>query len=508
MKPQTHRLSTCHRHPTKPITGFCAPCLSERLAGLDSAAAAHHEPPTQNPHSGSELRRCKSCAGTRPESSSENALDPTRRKSCDVRARNTLSELFNIDDDRKGVPRKFDVEVRDEEKNEGGDEGNVLDLDADAEFKTMKELIDLEWEKKKGAGRDLKDIAGTFWGTTSVLCRKVRQWRRKQKMKKVENEGFVAEKRRETQSEVGEYALGRRSCDTDPDPGRMSMDEPRASWDGYLGPRAAQPRLTRMVSVVEENWERSPGGSAQTKDYYNSQRRRSFERPSFDRSLAAEVDELKLGSNARVSPASSELFYGAKLLITEKELMSSMGSNSKLKPVEYDERAEEGRGGVGICSEPVCKNATSESTNGVDVDHQKLNRRHKKWSFWGLMQRRSEKKCVDEESTDSWQKLRMVANGEEANASVSQKLIRSYSVSCRNQCKMVGLFSNVNGVGAENKCNEVKTLQRNKSARYSPSNLDHGLLRFYLTPLRSYRRSESGKGRPGNNSQSLPKNVL
>ncbi|RXH84740.1 hypothetical protein DVH24_033024 [Malus domestica] len=167
MKPQTHRLSTCHRHPTKPITGFCAPCLSERLAGLDSAAAAHHEPPTQNPHSGSELRRCKSCAGTRPESSSENALDPTRRKSCDVRARNTLSELFNIDDDRKGVPRKFDVEVRDEEKNEGGDEGNVLDLDADAEFKTMKELIDLEWEKKKGAGRDLKDIAGTFWGTTS-----------------------------------------------------------------------------------------------------------------------------------------------------------------------------------------------------------------------------------------------------------------------------------------------------------------------------------------------------
>ncbi|KAM1115430.1 hypothetical protein ACFX19_006177 [Malus domestica] len=75
--------------------------------------------------------------------------------------------------------------------------------------------------------------------------------------------------------------------------------------------------------------------------------------------------------------------------------MSSMGSNSKLKHVEDDERAEESRGGVGIGSEHVCKNAASESTNGVDVDHQKLNRRHKKWSFWGLMQRRSEKKCVD-----------------------------------------------------------------------------------------------------------------
>ncbi|ONH99997.1 hypothetical protein PRUPE_6G061700 [Prunus persica] len=497
---QTHRLSTCLRHPTKPITGFCAPCLSERLAGLDSAAAAAHpQPPTRNPHSGSELRRSKSCSGQRPESSSANAPDPTRRKSCDVRARNTLSELFNIDDDRKGLPRKFEVELRgEEEKNDSGDEARVLD--SDAEFKTMKELIDLEWERKKGAGRDLKEIAGTFWGTASVLSKKVRQWRRKQKTKKAENEGFVCQKRRETQSEVGEYALGRRSCDTDPVPGRMSLDEPRASWDGYLGPRAHHPRLTPMVSVVEESLERSPGGSAQTKDYYCSQRRRSFDRS------AAEVDELKLVTNARVSPATTELFYGAKLLITEKELM---GSGSKLKSVEdeCEEEEEEEEGGVGVGVEAVCKNAAVESTNGVD--HQKPNRRHKKWSFWGLMQRRSEKKCVDEDNADSWQKLRRVANGEANSGSVSQKLIRSYSVSCRNSCKMVDLFSNVNDVGVESKSNGLKTLQRNKSARYSPSNLDHGLLRFYLTPLRSYRKSESGKSRPSsNNLQSLPKNVL
>ncbi|CAN6565052.1 unnamed protein product [Malus baccata var. baccata] len=40
-----------------------------------------------------------------------------------------------------------------------------------------------------------------------------------------------------------------------------------------------------------------------------------------------------------------------------------MGSNSKLNSAEDDERAEEG-GGVGIGTEPVCKNAASESTNG------------------------------------------------------------------------------------------------------------------------------------------------
>ncbi|KAM1511669.1 hypothetical protein ACFX1Z_023325 [Malus domestica] len=70
----------------------------------------------------------------------------------------------------------------------------------------------------------------------------------------------------------------------------MSLDEPRASWDKYLGLRAPHLRLTPMVSVVEESWERSSGSSAQTKDNYNSQRWRSFKRLSFDQSAMAEVD--------------------------------------------------------------------------------------------------------------------------------------------------------------------------------------------------------------------------
>ncbi|KAL6273559.1 hypothetical protein ACE6H2_024251 [Prunus campanulata] len=148
---QTHRLSTCHRHPTKPITGFCAPCPSERLAGL-----RFRSPPITDPES---PFRVRASAQQRPESSSANAPDPTRRKFCDVQARNTLSELFNIDDDRKCLPRKFEVELRgEEERDDSGDEARVLD--SDAEFKMMKELIDLKWERKKGAGRDLKEIAG------------------------------------------------------------------------------------------------------------------------------------------------------------------------------------------------------------------------------------------------------------------------------------------------------------------------------------------------------------
>ncbi|RXH72456.1 hypothetical protein DVH24_012140 [Malus domestica] len=123
--------------------------LSECLAGLDSAAAVYQEPSTHNPHSGYEHQRSKFCSRTRPESSSTNTPDSTRRKSCSVRARNTLSKLFNIDDDRKGVPRKFHVELRYGDKDNGGDEARVLDLDADpdSKFKTCE-------------GRDSKEIAG------------------------------------------------------------------------------------------------------------------------------------------------------------------------------------------------------------------------------------------------------------------------------------------------------------------------------------------------------------
>ncbi|CAN6685212.1 unnamed protein product [Malus baccata var. baccata] len=115
--------------PTWTITELHIECL----AGLDSAVAAHQEPSTHNPHSGYELRRSKLCSRTRPKSSLTNAPDPTRRKLCNVKAWNTLSELFNIDDDRKGVPRKFHVELRYGDKDDGGDKARVLNLDADAD---------------------------------------------------------------------------------------------------------------------------------------------------------------------------------------------------------------------------------------------------------------------------------------------------------------------------------------------------------------------------------------
>ncbi|KAF5446777.1 hypothetical protein F2P56_032380 [Juglans regia] len=547
------RLSSCHRHPTRPVTGFCASCLRERLASIDPAT--RHEIPTTS--AAAVLRRSKSFSA---EGSSAAASEPPRRRSCDVRARSTLWDLFNVDDERKGLNRRFEVELgglgfelREEDENENENESEnenenesenddveeirasedvIPDISNEPEngiveegieFKTMKEFIDLEWRSKKSGGKDFKDIAASFCEAASVFSKKLRKWRQKQKIKKhntgngggiVEAEEQSGRRCRETQSEIGEYRFGRRSCDTDPrlsvDVARYSFDEPRASWDGYFIGKA-YPRLTRMVSVEErvnlgneeEEEERSPGGSAQTKDYYSEtpfsqRRRRSFDRSNSQRRGGiTEFDELKLTSNAnaKVSPESTELFYGAKLLVAEQD--DSRDRNSKcVKDVSLEN------------VESVSKDAATSAAGGINQKGlKKLNKWHRMRNIFGLKQRQSKSKCGDEEGEyvggnvvdrqlgESWQKLRRVANGE-ANGSVSQKLIRSYSVSCRNSCKVAGLFSNSGGAEAKIsglKRREEVMLQHSRSARYSPNNLDNGLLRFYLTPLRSYRRSKSGK---------------
>ena len=246
------------------------------------------------------------------------------------------------------------------------------------DFKTMKDHIDLDSQNKKPPGRDLKEIAGSFWSAASVFSKKLQKWRRKQKMKKCDNGGGFAtlpvekpigRQFRETQSEIADYGFGRRSCNTDPrfslDAGRMSFDdsrsrysfdEPRASWDGNLIGRTF-PRLAPMVSVVEDapvpvprsdnqipveeprnssvNEDDSiPGGSAQTRDYYSdssSRRRKSLDRSNSIRkttaAVVAEIDEMKSVSNAKVSPATIDYFHGPKLIPVDKDLRDS-NSNS------------------------------------------------------------------------------------------------------------------------------------------------------------------------------------
>ncbi|KAI5382613.1 hypothetical protein KIW84_070160 [Lathyrus oleraceus] len=91
----------------------------------------------------------------------------------------------------------------------------------------------------------------------------------------------------------------------------------------------------------------------------------------------------------------------------------------------------------------------------IGVDQKGPNKFHKWGKLWnklGLIQRRKEDKLGEKECVsgdvvnkpiaESWQKLRRVVNGQRSE-SVSEKLIRSYSVSCRNHSRMPGFAHHV-----------------------------------------------------------------
>lgn len=447
----------------------------------------------------------------------------------------SLSCLFSLDDHLKAERKPnglIGLQVKVEE-NDGVEEVKDGEEEEDVELKTMKEFIDLELGKKKKSGGGVG-----FWETASLFSKKLLKWKQNRK-NVIKDDNNNNNPRDEIKSEIGVYGyLGRRSCDTDPrlsvDNVRYSFEEPRASWDGYLIGRGYSKMVTSMAAVEEKansgnedessenlSVNESPGGSTQTREYYGEclgqRRRRSFDLTSGKRiNGLVDVEEVKSISNAKVSPETVGLFHGAKLLVTEKELRDSNWYSIK----DYRDESEE------------C--VSKKNTGGGESEHRglKFKKLRNMLNMWGFKQKRGggggDSKCHEEKSdnmnvnvnveagplSDSWQKLKRVANGD-ANGTVSEKLIRSYSVSARNSsaCKTDGLCNSVEGkevsggAGGLRRRDEL-ILQRNRTTTaYSPNNLDNGLLRFYLTPVRSYRRSKSGRSKL-KSSQSMAMNGL
>ncbi|CAK9179754.1 unnamed protein product [Ilex paraguariensis] len=648
--PQPHRSSSsCGKHPEEQFTGFCPSCLCERLTSLDqssSAAAASSsrrpstssssaaaalkslftkiptttatEPttsikskPTNKPSFLAELRRTKSFSASKNEGLGFSGIFEPQRKSCDVRVRNTLWNLFTLDDESKYKPPHMHVQssIRNtenfaaqnlgpvsskvtgpvlESKEEDPDNSDtdtytdnddeirvleepnnvsnvveetvpeIVEEGMENDIKRMKDHIDLDSQVKKNSGMDLKEIAGSFWSAASVFSKKWQDWRRKQKLKKRNGGGDsvalpvekpISRQYRETQSEIADYGFGRRSCDTDPrfsldagrisfDDPRYSFDEPRASWDGHFIGRTF-PRLPPMVSVVEDapvvhvsrtdthipveepincinEGEGIPGGSIQTKEYYSdssSRRRKSLDRSSSIRKTAAavvaEIDEMKAVSNAKVSPATIDYINGGKVLVGDRDT-GDPNSNS----LRDD------------CSETFELAGFRDNASVIGNGERKGLKKSRRWSWniWGFIHRRgggnkdedderySRGNGVERSFSESWQELRREGNGE-VRGGFNRKVFRSNSsVSWRNPYNNGGPFGSTRKSGVEmnghgKKRRDEFVLERNRSARYSPNNIDNGLLRFYLTPMRSSWRGGSGKSRP-NNSHSIARSIL
>ncbi|CAJ1949224.1 unnamed protein product [Sphenostylis stenocarpa] len=638
--PQPHRPSTsCLRHPDEAFTGFCPLCLCERLARLDpnnnnSPATARKPPSTAaaalkalfRPPPFPELRRTKSFSASKNEPFST-SFEP-QRKSCDVRVRSTLSNLFHQDlnpqndnpPERNDIhPRVLDdpedkqeaeeeeqekeeirveeepksnvneivevieeVEVEEIEKEKEKEEELVAIVEEEEELKTMKDHIDLDSSQaKQQKARDFKDLAGSFFSAASVFSKKLQKWRQKQKAKKRRNGALPVEKPigrqfRDTQSEIADYGFGRRSCDTDPrfsldagrfsldagqfslDAGRMSFDdprysleEPRASWDGYLLGRSNFPRMPTMLSVVEDapvapvqhvmrtdtqipveepvnEDEGVPGGNAQTREYYSdsgSRRRKSLDRSSSVRkSVSLEVDELSnngsggvngngngngnlnVNVNAKVAPAGVDYVQGVRMGFNEREF----GSNSMRED---------------CCSEKMFDVGVIGNGDGNGNGKGGKKGRRWRWSIWGFIHRRGGNKDEDE---DRYSRVNGVERsysetwggdgrgGGGGGGGFNARMLRSNSsVSWRNAQGVgnggggFGGFrrNGVQGNGNGKKGKDEFVLERNKSARYSPNNIDNGLLRFYLTPMRGSRRNGSVKSR-SNQAHSIARSVL
>lgn len=332
-----------------------------------------------------------------------------------------------------------------------------------------------------------------------------------------------------------EFAGGRRSCDTDPrfslDAGRMSVDdvgfswdEPRASWDGYLfgagngiGLGRAPPPLSRLppiLSALEDSpagvVERSdgqipveddsqpepdpdaniPGGSAQTRDYYmdtsSSRRRRSLDRSSSVR-RSFEVAEPKPVPVPAPVPVPVPVPVSAPVAIANGKDSPLMGSSE----FYHFHHAEDLLDHHHHFSTNSLVEDFSASLDGAFHGPAKKPRRWRKaWSLWGLIHRRAAGRqgsgasdAADRAFSEPWPELRVRGyNGRMQRCNSNASARSSFS-------------SNSGGLGSSRRSYvDVKrrreecaaALERNRSARHSPGHAaDNGLLRFYLTPVRS-----------------------
>ncbi|KAK4777676.1 hypothetical protein SAY87_017863 [Trapa incisa] len=363
-----HRPWTCHRHPSSaPSIGFCPPCLCERLASGDPSRHVIPNPPIRPDRQLHRSRSYSAAASIGFDDANDNAND-SRRKSCGSREQGIPADHFRCCRERKDSA----ADVRPEEKGSRickmSDEKFPpvsRNFDGRVELRTMREFIDLERRRKMRTKKE----STSFWDFSD----KLRKWRRKGKMRNPQ--GLI---------DAGDYRFRRRSCSMDPAVAPIvsldyprsrinSFDEPRVSLDGYLLGRTY--KLTPLVSLLEDSKIIHSG-----LDCYRKLETDLHRSDSQKKGVVLELGDMNIESAAksRVSLDSSEILYGEKLVITERELME-WNSKSKMG------KEEDGIGGA-VSVKPALEDSLSSIlVPSVVVDREPSQKPLRRWSIRSLI---------------------------------------------------------------------------------------------------------------------------
>ncbi|KAG9441366.1 hypothetical protein H6P81_017220 [Aristolochia fimbriata] len=460
-------VTRCRKHPTQVVTGFCSSCLVERLANVDSVERS------PKPRFG-DHRKPADCSLVAPE---------LRRDSSDIRVRRTLLSLFQLDDGLDSESSsglcKAENSVTNHKVNELENEltngGSVSAMNSTVTFsqdpdvpqgdrvdETESRHAAKESMETRDCGLDLNSSSieaekrasvenenskyrnGSFW-SGSTFSRKLLRWKllsacTKHLMQDKHFHGDLNVKQSETNQNFRHSCDQKISCDSS----KVHWEDPRHSWDGVMMGKTFAPTFMGI--------EEDPNSSI----FYS---RRSLPGD-------ATMDDPRLSTDTK------DMYKTSTTTSSEEKPMGEPNEESQCEEVRQDLPIPKIRRRNHGWSKVWNKNITSPLR---DLMHKREN-------------------VLERSLSESWREPHKKKIVESIGAENSVKLPRCNTGSVRRQhssvrSKNIGTGEMLRFKPDLQKKKKEFMFGRSQSVHYSsPGNLDSGLLRFYLTPLRSSRR--------------------
>lgn len=463
MNPESRSFARCVRHPSQFFTGFCSSCLVEKLSTVDSVRRSPKPSalPRQKP-------------GDRPLPSWESANKP-----CEVRERRTLLSLFHLDDslDDKNATKNhgwMDYEQvgansSSETRLNGNRSGYRYDLGAqhfNSKTRVSSSLhasndvrINGCATKKHVSMEDesLKEKSVSFW-LGSVFTRKATKWKMGSAYgNSSTQQNWMGEKQSDVTDDFRRHSCDHKfSCDSN----KGVWEDPRHSWDGVMMGRSFMPSFSGVGETADLNSEKTLDV-----DWRNS---------SMTHRRRASLPEESMLADSRLSidgKDASNACLAGNLRSAESNHQEHVG----------DVHFEEPRRGIRVLNIMRSRGWSKVWNRSITSPFRHFSQRREnvlQRSLSESWQDRHGEKNLESMETDGGMHFR----GSSRTAKNHQSFNRSKNVS----------NGHLHRYRPDCQKKKERMFGRSQSVHYpSPANPDSGLLRFYLTPLRSSRRTTS-----------------